>query len=270
MIPKVIHYCWFGRGPMPQVAYECIESWKKFLPDYEIRLWNEDNFDINICTYTAEAYRSKKYAFVSDYARLWIINRYGGVYFDTDVKLLASPKAIIENGPFMGLETNGGETCYTQARSNPGLGIAGFAGSPLLAELLRRYETYRFISPLDGSLNLRTIVEYTTDLLHEYGFPTRIENLPVECAGFTIYPKDYFSPRSVDGRTTEITPRTVSIHLFTNTWGNKSFTHKIASSLKTFALDHILPKDYILRKLARNKRTRDLHFGQHFLITPNK
>ena len=85
MIPKVIHYCWFGHTPLPPLAEKCIASWKKFLPDYEIKEWNEDNFDVNIIAYTAEAYEAKKYAFVSDYARFWILYREGGIYFDTDV-----------------------------------------------------------------------------------------------------------------------------------------------------------------------------------------
>lgn len=191
MIPKVIHYCWFGRGPMPQIAYECIESWKKFLPDYEIKLWNEDNFDVNICTYTAEAYKAKKYAFVSDYARLWILHNYGGVYFDTDVKLLASPAKIIANGPYLGAETNGSESHVAKATVNPGLGMAAEANMILLKTMIENYNTYRFISPTDGSLNLKTIVEYTTEQLRLNNFPNHIDNI-VKCCGFNIYPKDFF------------------------------------------------------------------------------
>ena len=87
MIPKVIHYCWFGRNPLPKSAQKCIASWRKYLPDYEIKEWNESNFDVNIIPYTAEAYKAKKYAFVSDYARFWILYKYGGLYFDMAPKL---------------------------------------------------------------------------------------------------------------------------------------------------------------------------------------
>ena len=87
-IPKVIHYCWFGRKQLPQDAVYCIESWKKYYPDYEIVEWNEDNFDVNICDYVKEAYAEKKWAFVSDYARFWILYNYGGLYFDTDVEVI--------------------------------------------------------------------------------------------------------------------------------------------------------------------------------------
>ena len=86
MIPKIIHYCWFGRGQMPELGVKCIESWKKFLPDYQLMLWNEDSFDVNQLRFTREAYAQKRYAFVTDYVRLWALNTYGGVYMDTDVE----------------------------------------------------------------------------------------------------------------------------------------------------------------------------------------
>lgn len=109
MIPKIIHYCWFGRNPLPELAQKCIASWKKYLPDYEIKEWNEDNFDVNIIPYTAEAYAQKKYAFVSDYARFWILHKYGGIYFDTDVEVIRPIDDIIARGNFMGFETDPGD-----------------------------------------------------------------------------------------------------------------------------------------------------------------
>ena len=96
MIPKTIHYCWFGRNQLPKSAIKCISSWRKFFPDYEIKEWNEDNFDVNSIPYTAEAYQVGKYAFVSDYARFWILYHYGGVYFDTDVEVIKPMDDIIE------------------------------------------------------------------------------------------------------------------------------------------------------------------------------
>ncbi len=89
-IPKIIHYCWFGGKPLPKMANKCIASLKKYLPDYEIKQWDESNFDVNIIPYTQQAYEAKKYAFVSDYARFWILYNYGGLYFDTDVKVIKS------------------------------------------------------------------------------------------------------------------------------------------------------------------------------------
>ena len=99
MIPKVIHYCWFGGKPLPELAEKCLASWRKYLPGYEIRRWDESNFDINILPYTREAYGAKKYAFVSDYARFWILYNQGGIYFDTDVEVIAPLDSIIAAGP---------------------------------------------------------------------------------------------------------------------------------------------------------------------------
>lgn len=265
MIPKIINYCWFGRGPMPEIAKECIDSWKNFLPDYEIKLWTEDNFNVNACTYTAEAYNAKKYAFVSDYARLWILYNFGGLYFDTDVKLLASPNTILERGPYLGAEIDGDESPVSNASVNPGLGMAAEPGMTFIKTLLERYDTYRFISPADGTLNLKTIVEYTTELLREQGFPLKLTDA-VECAGFTIYPKDYFSPRSIDGRKTMITPRTISIHLFANTWGNKGSFAKFTALLKDFAIKYLIPKNISIKILEQNKHRRDEYFDSYFRL----
>ena len=97
MIPKVIHYCWFGRNPKPVSVQKCIESWKKYLPDYEIREWNNTNFEAMSVKFTAEAMAKKKYAFVSDYVRLHALYKYGGVYLDTDVKVLKSFNNLLNN-----------------------------------------------------------------------------------------------------------------------------------------------------------------------------
>lgn len=104
MIPHVIHYCWFGGKPLPKSALKCISSWKKYFPDWEIKQWNEENFDINSIPYTREAAERGKWAFVSDYARFWILYHHGGVYFDTDVEVIRPMDDIIEGGAFMGFE----------------------------------------------------------------------------------------------------------------------------------------------------------------------
>ena len=143
MIPKIIHYCWFGRNPLPQSAKECIASWKKFLPDYEIKEWNEDNFDVNITTYTSEAYKARKFAFVSDYARFWILYNYGGLYFDTDVEILKPLDDIIQRGGFMGIEKIEGSTFDNfkddTVLVNPGLGLGVEKGHSLYKEVLDIY-----------------------------------------------------------------------------------------------------------------------------------
>ena len=101
-IPNTIHYCWFGGNPLPPLAEKCIASWKKYLPNYDIKRWDESNFDVNSIPYTKQAFAAGKYAFVSDYARFWILYNYGGIYFDTDVELINNMDGIIASGPFMG------------------------------------------------------------------------------------------------------------------------------------------------------------------------
>ena len=108
MIPKIIHYCWFGRNPLPKSAMRCIESWRKYFPDYEIKEWNEDNFDVNMLPFTQEAYKMRKFAFVSDVARFWILYRYGGLYFDTDVEVIRPMDDIVAQRAFMGIEVECG------------------------------------------------------------------------------------------------------------------------------------------------------------------
>ena len=107
MIPKKIHYCWFGRKPLPALALMCIESWKRFLPDYEIIEWNEDNFDVNLYQYAKEAYHMKKYAFVSDVCRLYALKEIGGLYMDTDLEVLKPLDAFLHHNAFSGYESNG-------------------------------------------------------------------------------------------------------------------------------------------------------------------
>lgn len=135
MIPKKIHYCWFGRNPLPESALKCIASWRKYLPDYEIIEWNEDNFDVNSIPYTRQAYESKKYAFVSDYARFKILYEHGGLYFDTDVEVIRPMDDIIAKGPFMGFEINPC-TERPQGAVNPGLGLGAVAQMPIYLSLI--------------------------------------------------------------------------------------------------------------------------------------
>jgi hypothetical protein len=221
MIPKVIHYCWFGRNPLPQLALKCIESWKRFFPDYEIKEWNEDNFDVNMIIYTKEAYQVKKYAFVSDYARFWILYNYGGIYFDTDVEVIKSMDNILEKGAFMGCERNVGSVV------NPGLGIACALGLGIYKELLDLYVNLHFIKE-DGRLNLKTVVEYTTELLKKGGLENKIGIQKLQ--GLIIYPKEYFCPIDYETKKKTITNNTRTIHHFAGSW--LSLKVQIANRIK--------------------------------------
>jgi len=219
MIPKVIHYCWFGRNSLPKLAQDCIESWKKYLPDYEIKEWNENNFDVDSIPYTKEAYGAKKYAFVSDYARFWILYHYGGIYFDTDVEVIKPMDDIINYGPFMGCE-NTAESGATPMELGvaPGLGLGCNPGLIFFKEMLDLYATLRFINP-DGTYNQKTIVAYTTEMLCKYGLKNMDEIQ--KCVDIWIYPKEYFCPLDYRTKEMKITRNTYSIHHYTASWYSK-------------------------------------------------
>lgn len=216
MIPKVIHYCWFGGNPLPPLAEKCIASWQKFLPDYEIKRWDESNFDVNIIPYTSQAYEAKKYAFVSDYARFWILYKYGGLYFDTDVEIIKSLDDIIAAGPFMGCENPfiHGMT-PDKMGINPGLGLGVYHGHGLYKELLDFYESLSFINE-DDSLNTETIVSYTTNQLCKHGLinTDKIQDI----CGIKIYPMDYFCPMSYETGVINKTINTRTIHHYAKSW----------------------------------------------------
>lgn len=217
MIPKIIHYCWFGRKPLPPLALHCIESWKKFFPDYEIKEWNENNFDVNILPYTTEAYEAKKYAFVSDYARFWILYNYGGLYFDTDVEVIKSFEDIVSMGAFMGCETSVHSETSSLAVA-PGLGLGCESGLSFYKEMLDLYASLNFIKE-DQSLNLKTIVEYTTELLIKFGLK-HINEIQL-VSDIYIYPKEYFCPIDYRTKKCNITHNTRTIHHYAESWHNK-------------------------------------------------
>ena len=215
MIPKIIHYCWFGSNPLPELAIKCINSWKKFFPDYEIKEWNEDNFDVNIIPYTAEAYQAKKYAFVSDYARFFILYHYGGLYFDTDVEVIKSMKDIVERGGFMGIEVNGKNGSCPQVA--PGLGLGIEPTHSIYKAILDYYQDLHYFDE-NGIPNSITVVKHNTNVLKKNGLqPT---NEIQEVNGIWIYPKDYFNPLDdLTGRL-NVTDNTRSIHWYTRTWSD--------------------------------------------------
>ena len=210
MVPKVIHYCWFGGKPLPKSARKCIESWKKYLPDYEIEEWNEDNFDVNIIPYTRKAYECGKYAFVSDYARFYVLYHHGGLYFDTDVEVIRPLDDIVAHGAFMGIEKS---EYYLGV--NPGLGMGAVAGLDFYKEMLEYYATLHFADE-NGIQIAGTVVKHTTDVLMRHGFAA--ENRGQQVTGVWIYPNDWFNPLDdATGRLT-ITDNTRSIHHYSKTW----------------------------------------------------
>ena len=243
MIPKIIHYCWFGRGPLPELAQKCIASWKKYLPDYEIKEWNEDNFDVNIIPYTAEAYQAKKYAFVSDYARFWILYQYGGIYFDTDVEVIRPIDDIISKGNFMGFETDPKpqlKADASEASINPGLGI--------IKKMLDYYEGKHFVHEA-VMRNQITVVYIATQVLRENGLKnvTGVQ----EVADCFIYPSEYFCPINVTTGRIHVEKNTRTIHHYAGTWVDKKFSMK--EFVKRLIPEKLLLSLFALKAKLKNK-----------------
>lgn len=218
MIPKIIHYCWFGGNPLPEDAQKCIASWKKYLPEYEIKEWNESNFDVNCCTYVREAYKTKKYAFVSDYARYYVLYHEGGLYFDTDVEVIKNMDHIVATGNFIGFEKSLVTQQQTKAAPsanvlgvNPGLGLGVAPGLGFIRELLDFYKAKEHFAVEDG-----TVVDYTTEVLKHHGLVNQHRLQKV--ADVTIYPADYFCPMDSTTGIITLTDNTVSIHHYSCSW----------------------------------------------------
>lgn len=222
MIPKVIHYCWFGRNSLPKDAIKCIESWKKYCPDYEVIEWNEDNYDITKNQYMADAYREKKWAFVSDYARIDVIHEYGGIYMDTDVELLKPLDDFLDCELFGGWENRKYMDEFNIPYENSvnfGLGFGAEKGNRVLYDLLKFYENISFYND-DGSLNLLACPHYQTEILKGYGLNIS-ERSYQEFNKIVIYPETFFSPKSQLTGEITITKDTTSIHHFSMTWQSK-------------------------------------------------
>jgi hypothetical protein len=209
MIDKVIHYCWFGGKELPELAKKCIESWHKYCPDYKIIEWNESNFNLDICAYVKEAYENKKWAFITDYVRLYVLYNYGGIYMDTDVEVIGSLDKFLEDKGFSGFENE---------HSVPTGIMASEKGNQFIYELLCDYKDKHFVLP-DGQLDLTTNTKTITDLATNLGL--KLDNTKQVLKDFTFYPRDYFCPK--DSRTLKIhlTENSVTIHHFNGSWENQ-------------------------------------------------
>lgn len=220
MIPKIIHYCWFGGNPLPEAALKCINSWKKFFPDYEIKEWNESNFDVNAIPYTRDAYAARKYAFVSDYARFYILYNEGGLYFDTDVEVIKPMDDIIARGAFMGCETESyilkNRTSEVEGKAvNPGLGLGVAPGLGLYKRMLERFESLSFYKD-DGSIQDYTMIPIISEMLFDSGLKNTNEIQCVE--NVWVYPRDYFNPLDDATGKLNVTENTRSIHWYMASW----------------------------------------------------
>ena len=206
MIPKVIHYCWFGRNPLPKDVKACIKSWKKHCPDYEIKRWDEDNFDINCHPFVKEAYEQKAWAFVSDYARLKVILDNGGIYFDTDVELLKSPDFLLEHSAFMGVEQIK-KLCTT------GLGFGAEKGNEVIQKMLKKYDGK---SILESGRDALACPYLNSAVCEEYGYKYSEDIQDLE--KIVIYPPRFFDPLSLGDTENLLCEDSVSIHHYAATW----------------------------------------------------
>lgn len=221
MIPKVIHYCWFGRGPKNELALKCIESWKKYLPDYELKEWNEDNFDVSMYAYTKEALENRKFAFVTDVVRLYALYTEGGIYMDTDVEVLKTYNPFLHHTMFSGFETNG----YVPTGM-----MAAEKGSIWAKELLDDYRNRKFVLD-DGSFDTTTNTTVITDYMKKKGL--KLNNTYQDFPGLcTMYPYDYFCPKDHRTGTINCTKNTVCIHHFAGSWVDRTWYDKSRHYLK--------------------------------------
>lgn len=214
-IPKIIHYCWFGGKPLPELVQKRIASWKKFCPDYEIKEWNESNYDITKNNYMNKAFENKQWAFVSDYARLDIIYEYGGIYFDTDVEVVRPLDDLLNLKGFAGVEHE--KTLTGEKLCNTGLGFGAIPKLPIIKEFRDNYEHINFIKE-DGSFNQTVCSVFQTSILLKKGL--KFDNSIQEIEGLTIFPAEYFAPKEYFSGKITLTKNTYSIHHFDAYWVN--------------------------------------------------
>lgn len=226
MIPKIIHYCWFGRGKKSKLMQRCITSWKKYCPDYEIIEWNEDNFDINMNGYTRMCYEQKKYAFLSDYVRLVVIFNQGGIYFDTDVELLRAPDSLLNTPSFFGFED--------EKHVNTGMGFGAEPENSVVHVMLAEYNGL-----LQGDRGVIGCPLLNTRALKKLGLCPNGKKQDLGDA--VIYPVDYFNPYDDPTGQLKKTENTVSIHWYSKSWMSPK---TILRSKLTKPLHRLLGKNF--------------------------
>ena len=245
---KYLHYCWFGGKPLPRLAKKCLESWKKFLPDYEIICWNESNCDFSECEFIKKAYEAKYYAFVADYFRTKAMKEMGGIYFDTDMEIIKDPTRLIEDcESFLGVEDTGKVCC--------GVWFEKHRDSYLATKLLEKYRSFKnpdFEKRSDFSIPL-----LITEILEPCGFDYKKRRIQVLEHDITVFPREYFYPYSYNRNNNLFTDNTYMIHYYDASW--VPFKNKIENSLvrkygriKAIKMIKAYQKTYVnMRRVAR-------------------
>ena len=213
MIPKTIHYCWFGGKPLPQDVKACIASWVKFCPDYEIRQWDESNYDVTAHPFMKAAYEAKAWAFVSDYARLQVVYENGGIYLDTDVELIKPLDELLQEKCYFGVHQLG---CH----SATGLGFGAEREHPGVKAMMDEYDAISF----DPDNKAKIACPYlNTQAMVKYGFVHQDKIQHLADIGVTVYPAEYFDPYAPGNTVEKLSENTVSIHHYSASWvGNKT------------------------------------------------
>lgn len=220
-IPKIIHYCWFGGNPKPKLVLDCIESWKKYCPDYEIIEWNESNFDVHSNAFAEEAYCAKKWAFVSDFARANCLYRQGGIYLDTDMELICTLDNLLNVPFFAGFEV----------RDIIATGIIGCERENEIVKQYLQYYQETLFDPVRGDAHTSPVV--LTRILEKHGVKLngKKQNL-LDCA---IYPKPVFYPTGLGWVFGKKSSKTIGIHHYMDSW-NKNMGMNERSALSKLRL----------------------------------
>lgn len=237
-ISKIIHYCWFGKNPKSELIEKCINSWKKYAPDYEIKEWNEENFDINKYNYARQAYEAGRYAFVSDVARFEILFEEGGIYLDTDVELLKPIDDLLNTELFMAYSRNG--------LIASGLIMGSVREHHILNLFLDYYKQNDFLLK-NGRPNMTTVVTIVSDVLVTEGY--KLDGKYYNKDGVVLYPSEYFDPFDFENSKLVLSDEAYSIHHYLASWKNNTdmYLFKIGMLLK-----RILGKE-VYKKLAKIK-----------------
>lgn len=211
MIPKTIHYCWFGGKPLPRTARKCLASWRKMCPDYKIKRWDESNFDVWQHPFVASAYDAGAWAFVSDWVRLKVLYDNGGVYLDTDVKLLKPLDELLENQCYIGVQQSG-RLC------NTGLGFGAAKASPVVKEMLAKYDGLVFEW---GKSKELACPHLNDEVVREHGYSGEGFGKVERFDGLTVYPSRYLDPIAPGESQNLMCGETISVSLYANSWGKR-------------------------------------------------
>jgi len=223
MIPKIIHYCWFGGNPLPPLVLKCMDSWRKYCGDFEIKEWNENNFDVNMTNYSKDAAKAGMWAFVSDVARCFVMYEYGGIYLDVDVEILKPIDKFLDCGMFIGFESN--------SEINAGQGFGAEKNFYLAKKMLDTYAGIPFANP-DGTYNITPSPVYTSKIMEGEGFA--LNNTRQSIKNIELYPSEYFCPKDWRSGEMDITENTHTIHHFMASWWNDEKRKEHASEMNFY------------------------------------